>query len=287
MQELHETLKFELNHLFKISEIAKSVYYYWLDRFKRPNKDDEVIEAIKTICEKCKYTYGYRRVTQALLNEGYKVNHKKVRKLMKSLKLTCTKFTHRGRKYKSFKGKVGKVANNLLKRRFNTNRPYQKVVTDITEFKLNNGQKLYLSVFMDLYSSEILSYGISSRPTLDIVLNPLKDFLNMRPNVNYRLTIHSDQGWHYQNKKYVSILKENNVFQSMSRKGNCLDNSVMENFFGLLKQEMFYGESFDNIQQLVEAIQEHITFYNNERIKTKLKGLSPKEFRKQTFEIIY
>ncbi|SUM53554.1 transposase [Staphylococcus epidermidis] len=163
------------------------------------------------------------------------MNHKKIRRLMKQLNLTCRKFTHKRRKYNSFKGNVGKVANNLLKRRFNTDRPYQKVVTDITEFKLNNDQKLYLSTFIDLYSSEIISYNISRHPTLDIVIKPLKELLSKRPNVNYRLTVHSDQGWHYQNTKYVNILKENNAFQSMSRKGNCLDNSVMENFFWLLK----------------------------------------------------
>lgn len=206
---------------------------------------------------------------------------------MKELKLTCTKFTHRNRKYKSYKGNVGKIAKHLLKRRFNTDRPFQKMVTDITEFKLNNGSKLYLSAFLDLYSSEIISYSISSRPTLNIATNPLKELLNIRPNVNHRLTIHSDQGWHYQNAKYVNILKENKVFQSMSRKGNCLDNSVMENFFGLLKQEMFYGEILDDFQQLKQAIQKYIFFYNNERIKSKLKGLSPKNFRKQTFEILY
>ncbi|WP_426444021.1 IS3 family transposase [Staphylococcus xylosus] len=287
MKSLHETLNFGLSLLFKVSKVAKSVYYYWLKRFKQPNKDEELIKTIKAICEECGYIYGYRRVTQSLLNKGFKVNHKKVRKLMKELKLTCTKFTHRRRKYKSYKGNVGKIAKHLLKRRFNTDRPYQKIVTDITEFKLNNGLKLYLSAYMDLYSSEIMSYSISSRPTLNIAINPLKELLNMCPNVNYRLTIHSDQGWHYQNAKYVNILKENKVFQSMSRKGNCLDNSVMENFFGLLKQEMFYGERFDHFYQLEQAIQNYIIFYNNERIKSKLKGLSPKRFRKQTFEILY
>ena len=118
-------------------------------------------------------------------------------------------------------------------------------------------QKLYLSAYMDLYSSEIMSYSISSHPTLDMAINPLKELLNKCPNVNYRLIIHSDQGWHYQNAKYVNILKENKVFQSMSRKGNCLDNSVMENFFGLLKQEMFMEKNliiFINWSKLFKTI---------------------------------
>ncbi|MCE5059137.1 IS3 family transposase, partial [Mammaliicoccus sciuri] len=191
------------------------------------------------------------------------------------------------RKYRSFKGKVGKVAQNILNRRFKTNLPFQKVVTDITEFKLMNGQKLYLSPFMDLYSSEIISFKISSRPTLDIVINPLKEMIERRPNLDHRLTIHSDQGWHYQHSQYTNLLKEHKIFQSMSRKGNCLDNSVMENFFGLLKQEMYYGQKFKDFQDLEQAIHRYINFYNNERIKSKLKGLSPKNYRRQTFEIIY
>ncbi|MCD8819741.1 DDE-type integrase/transposase/recombinase, partial [Mammaliicoccus sciuri] len=125
-----------------------------------------------------------------------------------------------------FKGKVGKVAQNILNRRFKTSLPFQKVVTDITEFKLMNGQKLYLSPFMDLYSSEIISFKISSRPTLDIVINPLKEMIERRPNLDHRLTIHSDQGWHYQHSQYTRLLKDHKIFQSMSRKGNCLDNSV-------------------------------------------------------------
>jgi len=140
---------------------------------------------------------------------------------------------------------------------------------------------------MDVYSLEILSFKVSSRPTLDIVTEPLHELLAMRPDVNYRCTIHSDQGWHYQNYKYVNFLKQHQMFQSMSRKGNCLDNALMENFFGLLKQEMFYGQHFDNVHQLKVAIHRYINFYNNDRIKTKLKGLSPKRFRKQTFNLAY
>lgn len=245
------------------------------------------MEAIKEICDACDYTYGYRRVTQTLKSRGTTVNHKKVRRIMKELGLTCTKFNHKNRKYSSYKGTIGKVSKNLLKRRFNTDRPFQKIVTDITEFKLSDGTKLYLSPFMDLYNSEILSYSISTRPTLDIVIDSLNGALIKRPNLNYRMTIHSDQGWHYQHKSYINILKENKIFQSMSRKANCLDNSLMENFFGLLKQEMFYGKTYDSFQQLERAIHEYINFYNNTRIKTKLKGLSPTQYRKQTFEIVY
>ncbi|WP_258236966.1 IS3 family transposase [Mammaliicoccus sciuri] len=287
MKALHEIYNIRLSILFKVAQIAKSVYYYWINQLSKADKDETLIQVIKEICEESNHTYGYRRVTQALRNRGLIVNHKKVLRIMKEYNLTCTKFTHRGRKYRSFKGKVGKVAQNILNRRFKTSLPFQKVVTDITEFKLMNGQKLYLSPFMDLYSSEIISFKISSRPTLDIVINPLKEMIERRPNLDHRLTIHSDQGWHYQHSQYTRLLKDHKIFQSMSRKGNCLDNSVMENFFGLLKQEMYYGQEFKDFQDLEQAIHQYINFYNNERIKSKLKGLSPKNYRRQTFEIIY
>ncbi|WP_241954604.1 IS3 family transposase [Staphylococcus auricularis] len=287
MKTIHESLNIELNILFKISNIAKSVYYYWINQLNKPNKDKYILQAIKQICKKCHYTYGYRRVTQVLSSLGFNVNHKKVLKLMQSLALTCKKFTHRGRRYSSFKGKVGKIANNLMNRRFKTDRPYQKIVTDITEFKLKNEQKLYLSTFMDVYNSEIISFTTSNRPTLDIVINPLQELIDRKPKTSYRLTIHSDQGWHYQHAEYIKHLKDNKIFQSMSRKGNCLDNSLMENFFGLLKQEMFYGNEYGDFNQLEKAIHQYIDYYNNERIKAKLKGLSPINYRKQTCEVIY
>lgn len=279
--------QFGLSLLFKVTEIAKSVYYYWIKRFKKPKKDIDIVKSIKQICKESDYTYGYRRVTQALVNKGITVNHKKVRRIMKEHQLTCKKFNHKTRKYNSYRGTIGKVARNILKRRFNTDRPYQKVVTDITEFKLLDGTKAYLSPFMDLYSLEILSYRISKRPTIDIVIEPLNELLTMRPQLFYRMTIHSDQGWHYQNRNYIESLKEHDVFQSMSRKGNCLDNASMENFFGLLKQEMYYGKSFETFQELEQSIHKYISFYNNTRIKAKLKGLSPKQYRKQTFKIVY
>ncbi|WP_182725438.1 IS3 family transposase [Staphylococcus pasteuri] len=160
-------------------------------------------------------------------------------------------------------------------------------MTDITEFKLKNDQKLYLSTFMDVYSLEIISFSMSNRATLDIVMIPLQALINQKTKINYRSTIHSNQGWHYQHAKYVKCLKDYKNFQITFRKSNCLDNALMENFFGLLKQEMFYGNRFQHFDQLKQAIHQYIDFYNNERIKTKLKGLSPMIFRRQAFEIIY
>ncbi|WP_256438756.1 IS3 family transposase [Sporosarcina sp. Te-1] len=138
---------------------------------------------------------------------------------------------------------------------------------------------------MDMYNGEILSYGISMRPTLDFVMKPLEEVLDIVKNAKYRTTIHSDQGWHYQHGSWVATLKEHKVFQSMSRKGNCLDNAPMENFFGLLKQEMYYGEPLRTYEELERAIEDYIQYYNNKRIKQKLAGMSPVQYRLQTNQL--
>ncbi|KPL57643.1 IS3 family transposase, partial [Rossellomorea vietnamensis] len=180
---------------------------------------------------------------------------------------------------------VGKVAKNRLSRRFNTHVPLQKLVTDVTEFKCLNEEKLYLNPILDLYNGEIIAYGIRKRPTLDLVTEPLHETIEIiRNHAIYRTTIHSDQGWHYQHNQWVKTLKKNNVFQSMSRKATCADNAVMENFFGVLKQEMYYGEKLVTFEDLRSRIEEYIHWYNHERSKEKLDGLSPVEYRTQSIQ---
>lgn len=133
-----------------------------------------------------------------------------------------------------------------------------------------------------MYNGEILSYGINKGPTLDFVMKPLQEVMKIIEDARYRTTLHSDQGWQYQHREWVTTLKENNVFQSMSRKGNCLDNSPMENFFGLLKQEMYYGVPLRTYEELKKDIELYIDYYNNKRIKQKLAGMSPVQYRLQT-----
>ncbi|MCZ2259564.1 IS3 family transposase, partial [Sporosarcina sp. G11-34] len=209
-------------------------------------------------------------------------NHKKVQRIMHKLGLKGTKFTRKSRRYSSYNGTVGTVAKNLVNRRFNTPIPYQKLTTDITEFKCLDERKLYLSPMMDMYNGEILSHGMNMHPTLDFVMKPLEEALDIVRNAKYRTTIHSDQGWHYQHNEWSLTLKEHNVFQSMSRKGNCLDNSPMENFFGLLKQEMYYGVPLRTYEELKSDIELYIHYYNNKRIKQKLAGMSPVQYRLHT-----
>lgn len=252
---------------------------------KKVNPDQELEERIYTIFNENNKNYGYRRVHLELRNLGYKVNHKKVQRIMKKLGLKGDKFRRRSRKYSSYKGTVGKIAKNRINRRFYTNICHQKLTTDITEFKCSDGVKLYLNPIMDMFNGEILSYGISKRPTLELVLKPLDEALEIVKDSKYRITIHSDQGWHYQHRKWIKTLKANKVFQSMSRKGNCIDNSPMENFFGLMKQEMYYGEELCSFEELKRKIEEYIYYYNNKRIKQKLAGMSPVKYRVHTSQL--
>jgi len=189
-------------------------------------------------------------------------------------------FMLKSRKYSSYKGTVGKVAKNRLSRRFSTPIPVQKLVTDVTEFKYLGEKKLYLNPILDLYNEEIIAYGIKEHPTLDLVMEPLKESIEvLKKQATYRTTIHSDQGWHYQHNMWVKTLMRNKIFQSMSRKATCADNTSMENFFGILKQEMYYGEELVSYEDLKRRIEEYIHWYNHERSKEKLAGMSPVEYR--------
>jgi len=171
----------------------------------------------------------------------------------------------------------------LLKRNFKADNPNQKWVTDVTEFALL-GKKLYLSPILDLYNGEIISYNLSERPTFHQTIDMLEKAFEKIPNNTY-LILHSDQGWQYQMHRYHSLLEQKGIIQSMSRKGNCLDNAVIENFFGLLKTELFYLQKFDTITQFIEELEAYMYYYNNKRIKNKLKGLSPVQYRIQSSRV--
>jgi putative transposase len=207
---------------------------------------------------------------------GLVINHKRVQRLMNELGL---KSKVRPKRYKSYKGEVGRIAENALNRDFTAKKPNQKWVTDVTEFKVNN-QKVYLSPMIDLFNQEVVSYEVRTSVALPLVTDMLKAATSKLQHHEKPL-IHSDQGWQYQNRQYQQHLKENGLLQSMSRKGNCLDNAVAENFFGLLKTEMYHNETFKDANELIEHIKEYIDYYNNKRIKLKLKGLSPIEYRNQ------
>lgn len=269
--------KYNLTSLLKLANMPRSTYYYWLKVFKKEDKYKELKEEIKTISAENKGRYGYRRITLELKNRGYTINHKTVQRLMKQLGLMS--IVRPKRRYSSYKGTVGKVAENILKRDFKATKPNEKWVTDITEFKIHN-EKLYLSPIVDLYNGEVVSYNISKRPMFSQVLDMIEKAFSKIPN-DTNLVLHSDQGWQYQMKQYQKILKEKGVIQSMSRKGNCLDNACAENFFGILKSELFYPKEkeYNNVDELEKDIIEYMEYYNNKRIKGKLKGMSPVQYR--------
>lgn len=240
------------------------------------DKYGELKEQITIIYSENKGRYGYRRITQELCNRGYHINHKTVQRLMKQLGIACHV---RMKKYKSYKGEVGKIVPNLLERNFEAENPNLKWVTDVTEFSLF-GQKLYLSPILDLCSRDIVSYTLYDHPVLNMVTEMLdKAFVKIPDGT--KLILHSDQGWHYQHKRYQWLLKEKGIQQSMSRKGNCLDNAVIENFFGLLKSELLYLQQFESMEHFKAELIEYMDYYNNRRIKAKLKGLPPAIHRQQ------
>ena len=271
--------RFPLAALLELTDLPRSTFYYQLKAQAEPDKHAALKHRIQNIYHKEKGLYGYRRVALAIRNTGTLVNEKVVERLMATLGLRSLV---RPKKYRSYKGVVGTIAPNLLERNFLAQRPNQKWVTDVTEFKVAQ-QKVYLSPVMDLYNAEIVAYEMSSRPCLELVTNMLdKAFRRLENKPN--LVLHSDQGWHYQHSQYRHKLAAKGLTQSMSRKGNCLDNAAMESFFGTLKSEFFHLKRFESVEELKAGLDEYIHYYNHDRIKLKLNGLSPVTYRTQAAE---
>ena len=270
---------YDLNLLLNRTNMARSSFYYYEKQSQSIDKYQIIKELIKSIYHKQKGRYGYRRITDELNNKGVIINHKTVLRLMKLLGL---KSIIRVKKYKSYKGEQGKIAPNILERNFKAIAPNVKWATDITEFNVS-GKKLYLSPIIDLFNQEIVSYELRQRPVFNQVEMMLKKAFKKIPN-NTNLTLHSDQGWQYQMRQYQQLLKEKGIVQSMSRKGNCLDNAIIENFFGVLKSELFYLKKYSSISQLKQEIKEYIIYYNNERIKSNLNKMSPIQYRAHYYQ---
>ncbi len=286
---------YPLSLLLKISGVKRSTYYYVYSRL-HDDKDAEIKQIICEIYSANKGRYGYRRICFELRNRDFIVNHKKVKRIMKQLGLFG--LTPKA-KYKSYKGDMNGTVKNLLihkevdeenhktkyVRDFETSKPNEKWSTDVSEFHISAG-KLYLAPILDMYNDEIIAYDISVTP----------DFLQQKRLLDKAfskfegltgLIFHSDQGWQYQMSQWHKALKDKGIIQFMSRKGNRLDNCPIENFFGKLKNEMFYGHEYEfkTLDQLKKVIEEYIDYYNNKRIKTKLKGLTPCQARSQALSL--
>ncbi|WP_425351067.1 IS3 family transposase [Mesorhizobium sanjuanii] len=269
-----------LEGLLKVAGLSRSTFYYRQKVATCVDRHAALKEKIKAIFDSHKGRYGYRRVVAALRGLGRVVNHKTIQRLMAEMGL---KSLVRPKKYRSYKGDVGRAAPDLVQRQFGADSANCKWVTDVTEFNLA-GDKLYLSPVMDLYNGEIIAFETSRRPLFKLVDNMLTKALK-RLDENQRPILHSDQGWQYRMPDYQLRLQARGIAQSMSRKGNCLDNAPMESFFAILKSELFHPGPFETIQSLKDGIEDYIHYYNHHRIKLKLKGLSPVQYRTQPLNL--
>lgn len=269
-------------------KFPRSTYMYWQKRLERKSPDEELFQKILEI-KAIHKDYGYRRMHGELFKQGFNINKKRIQRIMQEHGLQVTSYTRKSRRFSTYKGLVGRLSPNRINRRFKTNVPHQKITTDTTEFKYYESdekgkvsiKKLYLDPFMDMWNLEILSYGISDRPSAHSIMSALDEAIAVTSDCRFRRTFHSDRGWAYQMKSYRYALKDNRIYQSMSRKGNCYDNSPMENFFGIMKQEMYYGEVYNSYEELKGAIDKYIRYYNKQRIKASLGYRSPIEYREQ------
>jgi len=259
VQELRQ--QYPIAGLLKAAQLPRSTFYYQQKVLRQDDKHQQLKEAIKTVFEQHKGRYGYRRITAAVRQLGSHVNHKTVQRLMGVLGL---KSLVRAKRYRSFKGEVGRAAPNALQRQFVADSANQKWVTDVTEFNVA-GEKLYLSPILDLYNGEIVAFETSKRPVFNLVDSMLKKAL-ARLSPDEKPMLHSDQGWQYRMPAYQRQLRERQLVQSMSRKGNCYDNAAMESFFGVLKSEFFYLNKFDSVDALRDGLTNYIHYYNHDRI---------------------
>ena len=264
---------FPLKKLLKHVGLARSTFYWHISNPKR-DKHEDTKRLIEKIFEESRQAYGYRRITYALRKHGVFLNRKTVAKLMSELGLRAK--GRRKRKYSSYKGQVGKIAPNLLKRDFKSTHPLRKLTSDVTQF--NVGQhKVYLSPLIDMYNGEVISWSVSKSPTVEFTLKMLRDAEPLLRDTS--AIIHTDQGFQYQNKRWQKQIVDLNCIQSMSRKGNCLDNAPAESFFGHLKREFSDGSDYDHPTRFIRDLNKWIRWYNSDRIKGSLDGMSPVEYR--------
>lgn len=266
--------KYPLELLLDLLKIPRSTFYHHVKASAVPDKYQDAQKQISQVYHQHKGRLGYRRITLVLRNAGSRLNHKTVFKLMRAMGL---KSLIRTRKYRSYKGDTGNVAPNILNRKFKSERPSQKWATDVSEFRVKD-KKLFLSPVIDLFNGEVISYNLSESPNFEQVTQMLKMAFR-KIDKSEKLVLHSDQGWQYQMARYQKMLKSRGITQSMSRKGNCLDNAVIENFFGTIKSELFYLNKYNSIEELKADIREYINYYNNDRIRLNLNGMSPAQYR--------
>jgi putative transposase len=276
--------QYPVTELCSILGVSRSGYYRYVNR-QNQDRDQETKERIKAIYDQRKGTYGYRRIEDELEHQyGEKVNHKKVSRLMQELGLKAV--IRRKRNYRSpyqTAENDGRIAANLLKRDFTADKPNQKWVTDVTQYRVGD-ERLYLSAIKDLCSNEIIAYHMSKRNDNELVLETFKSAFETQKDATGKiagLIVHSDQGFQYTSHAYHNMLPTVGAQISMSRRGNCLDNAAMESFFSHLKAEALYPYHIRCLEEAQRRIEEFIHFYNHERRQRKLNKLTPVEYRRQ------
>ncbi|XMB67347.1 IS3 family transposase [Mycoplasmatota bacterium zrk1] len=276
---------FSLKVLLDVTAMASSVYYYNVNKLKE-NKDNyiEIKEEIDYLyLIKHKKRMGYQRIYIELQKLGYRIGKNKVLEIMRE-KGYLKKKAKKWRKYNSYEGIVGKLFPNEMNQEFTTSRPYEKAGTDITMFPMEE-ESVYLSPVIDFHSREVLSYTVGTNAKMDKIDSMMKE-LKANHSVRVKgMIIQSDQGVQYQNSRYREMVEDLGMKQSMSRKGNCLDNSPTENFFGRMKEEMWNGcrEQYKDANELMSTIHEYIDYYNTTRIVTRHK-MSPVNYRNEYFK---
>ena len=268
-------MDFPLDILLPLTGLKRSTFFYHLP--PKIDKNAVMRQKVIEIYQDNDGNYGYRRITLKLRDFFGAINHKRIQGIMQQLDL---KGKCKQRKYRSYQGEVGKITENVLQQDFHATAPNEKLVTDITEFKCAEGKR-YLSPIKDLFNGEIIAHDLARSPNFEQVMRMLKQAVAKLPQ-DAKPILHSDQGWQYQMADYQDMLRKHHIRQSMSRKGNGLDNGAMESFFGRLKTECYFGKRFETFEQLEKVIHAYIHYYNNERIQVKLKGLSPVQYRTQS-----
>ena len=273
----------KLSRLLKVASLPRATYYFELGKADKDLKNREVMDLIRGVFYENKERYGFKRITAELRNRGYSINRKKVLRLMAKMGLRAVR---QKQKYHSYIGEVGRVADNVIKRDFAASGPNEKWTTDVSQFNCPFG-KCYLSPIIDMGAGDVVAWDLSLSPNLEQTKRMLDEAFGKYPDLE-GLVFHSDQGWQYQHDYYQQRLKEKGIVQSMSRKGNCIDNCIMESFFGVMKNEMFYGheQEFKTFEQFKKAVEEYIDYYNNRRIKGKTKWMPPSKFREASMSAL-
>ena len=270
--------KYSISVMCVFFGVSRSGYYDFLKRMEKPDRDEPLAMEIAECQTQTKKTYGYRRVQIWLHKKrNIRLNPKTVLRIMNKYGLLSE--IRRRRQYK-YMGQQTHRYENLLNRDFHADKPNQKWVTDISYIHTAQGV-LYLSAIRDLYDNSIVAYKTGKEQSTNLVLDTIKA-AKQKEAVAAELQLHSDQGFQYTSHAYFNLTKEYNIIPSMSRRGNCLDNAVMENFFGILKSECINRQKIKDFASAKSLIDEYIYFYNHERIQLKTK-LTPFEFRRQSF----